>query len=163
MFEHMNTGKSTDFLVHMKKNHHDPVFHGVAQLFLLVRQKLYSSQLLKTEQINELSNWTLYCIPHVQRRCIVSEMPRNVNVLFRSWCCSLDHESKISKKMRLCELQFIFTDLLSCCSARSMHKDYIFGSLFSIKYAHISPNTPPVLPLFWIQTLVIVDHLQNAC
>lgn len=163
----MNTEKFTDFLVHIERNHHDPVFHGVAQLFLLARQKCYSSQILKPEQINEVSNWMSYCIPHLQGRCSVSEMPRNLNVqlfLFRPWCYSLDHESKICEKMRLCERQFIFTYLFSCSAAPSKHK-WLSLALNMLIFHHTPLQYHPFseFRVWAFVCLFSKGHLQNTC
>lgn len=41
-------------------------FCGVAELSPLVRQKCYSSQSLKTEEMNEVYNWVSYCRKDVE-------------------------------------------------------------------------------------------------
>lgn len=95
-----------------------------------------------------------YCIPHLQGRCSVSEMQRNLNVwllLFRPWCYSLDHESKICEKNEGLWTSvhfYLLVQLLFCTINAQM-------ALLSIKYVRISPHTPPVPSLFRIQSLVL--------
>lgn len=77
--EHTNTDRLTDFIVYMTEIiMMNPVFLGMAKLFLLVRQKCYSSEILQIGEINEVYNWVPYSILLLQEICRVSERPRQL-------------------------------------------------------------------------------------
>lgn len=125
-----------------------PVFHGTANLFLLVRQKLHSSQPLMIEEINKVCNWVSHSIPFLQEGCRVSERPSKFNyciffsdlvLLPQSWLINSWKNEALLTSVNLEVLVQLLGSL-----APSLHKDYIFGSLFSIKYLHIFlPSTFP--------------------